>query len=132
MLNLAVAMGRIVHDPELRTTGSGISVLSFTIAVDRDYVPKGEDRQADFLDCVAWRQTAEFINKYFHKGSMIVVQGTNQSRNYEDRNGNKRTAKEIVVSNAWFCGGKEEPKETAYTGEGDFEEVPDGSDMLPF
>ncbi|MBQ6543311.1 MAG: single-stranded DNA-binding protein, partial [Clostridia bacterium] len=91
MLNCAIIMGRLVADPELRTTTSGISVTSFRVAVDRNFIRAGEERQADFIDVVAWRQTAEFVTKYFHKGSMIAVQGSIQTRNYEDRNGNKRT-----------------------------------------
>lgn len=76
MLNCAVIMGRLVADPELRTTGSGISVTSFTVAVDRSYQKAGTERQTDFIDVVAWRQTAEFVSRYFHKGSMIAVQGS--------------------------------------------------------
>ena len=87
MLNCAVIMGRLVADPELRTTGSGISVTSFTVAVDRSYQKAGTERQTDFIDVVAWRQTAEFVSRYFHKGSMIAVQGSIQTRNYEDQIG---------------------------------------------
>ena len=108
MLNCAVIMGRLVADPELRTTTSGISVISFRVAVDRSFVRQGEERQADFIDVVAWRQTAEFVSRYFRKGSMIAVQGSIQTRNYEDRNGNKRTAVEIVADNVSFCGSKAE------------------------
>ena len=107
MLNCAVIMGRLVADPELRTTTSGISVTSFRVAVDRRG-RQGEERQADFIDVVAWRQTAEFVSRYFRKGSMIAVQGSIQTRNYEDRNGNKRTAVEIVADNVSFCGSKAE------------------------
>lgn len=108
MLNVAVLMGRMVKDPELRTTGNGISVTSFTIAVDRSYQKQGQERQADFINVVAWRQTAEFITRFFRKGQMIAVQGSIQTRNYEDRNGNKRTAVEVVADNASFCGSKAE------------------------
>ena len=108
MLNCAVIMGRLVADPELRTTTSGISVISFRVAVDRNFVRQGEERQADFIDVVAWRQTAEFVSRYFRKGSMIAVQGSIQTRNYEDRNGNKRYAFEIVADNVSFCGSKAE------------------------
>ena len=89
MLNCAVIMGRLTADPELRTTTSGISVTSFSVAVDRSYVRPGEERQTDFINVVAWRQTAEFVTRYFHKGSMIAVQGSIQTRNYEDKNGTK-------------------------------------------
>lgn len=108
MLNVAVLMGRLVADPELRTTPNGISVTSFTVAVERDYVTSGQQRQADFIDVVAWRKTAEFISKYFHKGSMIAVQGSIQTRMYEDKNGNKRKAVEIVADSVSFTGSKAE------------------------
>lgn len=107
MLNCAVIMGCLTADPELKTTNSGLSVLSFCVAVDRRYQKDGE-KQADFLSVVAWRQTAEFICKYFRKGQMIAVQGSIQTRNYEDKNGNKRTAVEIVADNVSFCGSKSE------------------------
>ena len=108
MVNCAVIMGRLVADPELRTTGSGISVLSFTVAVDRGFVRQGEDRQADFIDIIAWRQTAEFVSRYFTKGSMIAVQGSIQTRTYDDKNGLKRYVVEIVADNVSFCGSKSE------------------------
>lgn len=108
MLNCAVIMGRLTADPELRTTTSGISVTSFSVAVDRSYVRPGEERQTDFINVVAWRQTAEFVTRYFHKGSMIAVQGSIQTRNYEDKTGAKRTAVEIVADNVSFCGSKNE------------------------
>jgi len=101
-------MGRLTADPELRTTASGLSVTTFSVAVDRRYARPGEEKQTDFINVVAWRQTAEFVTKYFHKGSMIAVQGSLQSRNYEDKNGNKRTAFEIVADNVSFCGSKAE------------------------
>lgn len=150
MLNCAVIMGRLVADPELRTTTSGISVTSFRVAVDRNFVRQGEERQADFIDVVAWRQTAEFVSRFFRKGSMIAVQGSIQTRNYEDRNGNKRTAVEIVADNVSFCGSKSEsgttgsstarydeparPQSTpafASGGMGDFSDIQD-DDELPF
>ncbi len=108
MLNCAVIMGRLTADPELRTTASGISVTSFSVAVDRSFVRAGEERQTDFINIVAWRQTAEFVTRFFRKGSMIAVQGSIQTRNYEDKNGNKRTAFEIVADNVSFCGSKAE------------------------
>ena len=108
MLNCCVLMGRLVADPELRTTSSGLPVTSFRIAVDRSFQRQGEEKQTDFIDIVAWRQTAEFVNRYFRKGSMIAVQGALQTRNYEDRNGNKRTAYEIVADRVSFCGSKAE------------------------
>lgn len=108
MLNSAVIMGRLTADPELRTTTTGIAVTSFSVAVDRRYKSQGEEKQTDFINVVAWRQTAEFVSRYFHKGSMIAVQGSIQTRNYEDKNGNKRTAFEIVADNVSFCGSKSE------------------------
>lgn len=108
MLNCAIIMGRLTADPELRTTTSGISVTSFSVAVDRSYQKAGEERQTDFINVVAWRQTAEFVTRYFHKGSMIAVQGSIQTRNYEDKTGAKRTAVEIVADNVSFCGSKAE------------------------
>lgn len=108
MLNCAVIMGRLTADPELRQTPSGVSVTRITVAVDRSYVRQGEERQADFIDVVAWRQTAEFVSKYFNKGSMIAVQGAIQTGSYEDKNGNKRRTFEIVADNVSFCGSKSE------------------------
>lgn len=108
MLNSAIIMGRLTADPELRTTGTGVSVTSFSVAVDRRFQRQGEEKQTDFINVVAWRQTAEFVSRYFRKGSMIAVQGSIQTRNYEDKNGNKRTAVEIVADNVSFCGSKAE------------------------
>ena len=103
MLNHIVIMGRLVRDPELRRTGNGIAVASFRVAVDRDFAPKdGGERKADFIDCVAWRQTGEFISKYFSKGRMIIVDGRLEMRDWTDKDGNKRTSAEIVVANAYF------------------------------
>ena len=104
MLNIVALMGRLVADPELRTTNSGTNVCSFRIACDRNFVRQGEQRQADFIDIVAWKGQAEFVSKYFQKGSMIVVEGALQTRNYEDKNGNKRTAVEVVARTINFGG----------------------------
>lgn len=108
MLNCAIIMGRLTADPELRTTQNGINVTSFSVAVDRSYQKAGAERQTDFINVVAWRQTAEFVSRYFHKGSMIAVQGSIQTRNYEDKTGAKRTAVEIVADSVSFCGSKAE------------------------
>lgn len=108
MINNVVLMGRLTAVPELKTTQSGISTVRFSVAVERRYNKQGEDRQTDFIDCVAWRQTAEFVSKYFNKGSMIAVEGSIQTRNYEDKNGNKRKAVEVQVDNVSFCGSKSE------------------------
>ena len=143
MLNIAVIMGRLTAEPELRTTGTGISVCSFAVAVDRNYSSGGE-RQTDFINFVAWRQTAEFISRYFHKGSMIAINGSIQQRQYTDKDGNKRNAFEIVVDNANFCGSKAEsgtaggnsaqqaPASFSNADTGDFQEISMSDDDLPF
>ena len=116
MLNHITLMGRLVRDPELRRTGSGIAVASFRIAVDRDYAPKdGGERKADFIDCVAWRQTGEFISKYFAKGRMIVVDGRLEMRDWTDKEGNKRTSAEVIVDNAYF-GDSKRDGDSSYSG----------------
>ena len=117
MLNHITLMGRLVRDPELRRTGSGIAVASFRIAVDRDYSPKdGGERKADFIDCVAWRQTGEFISKYFTKGRMIVVDGRLEMRDWTDKDGNKRIAAEVNVSNAYFGDSKRDGESSGSYG----------------
>lgn len=116
MLNKIILMGRLVADPELRQTTSGLSVATFRIAVDRNYQTKDSTlRQADFIPCVAWRQTADFISKYFSKGRMIALEGSLQSRSYEDKNGNKRTAYEVIVDAAYFADSKPESAPQAQT-----------------
>ena len=102
MLNVVVLMGRLVADPQLRQTPQGTSVASFRIAVDRNFARQGEQRQADFIDIVAWRQQDEFVSKYFQKGSPIVVEGSLQTRQYQDKNGNNRTAVEVVANQINF------------------------------
>ena len=104
MLNRVVLMGRLTANPELKTTQAGASVTSVTIAVDRNYVKQGEERQADFINCVAWRQTAEFICRYFNKGSMIAVEGQLQSRTYKAKDGTNRYVVEVVADNVSFTG----------------------------
>ncbi len=146
MLNCVTLMGRLVADPELRTTPTGKSVATFRIAVDRSFVRQGEQRQADFITIVAWENTANFVCRYFQKGSMIAIQGRIQTRNYEDANGNKRTAFEVLASEVSFCGSKAE-NGTSVTpapqvapavtpsyqtaNANDFEEITDDED-LPF
>ena len=110
MLNVVAIMGRLVADPELRTTQNGTNVCSFRIACDRNFARQGEQRQADFIDIVAWRQQAEFVSKYFQKGSMIAIEGSLQTRQYQDKNGNNRTATEVLASQVSFCGGKSAEK----------------------
>ncbi len=103
MLNHIVIMGRLTRDPELRRTGSGVAVASFTVAVDRDFGGRdGGEKETDFIDCVAWRQTGEFVSKYFTKGRMIVVSGRLQIRSWTDKDGNKRRTAEVVADNVYF------------------------------
>ena len=103
MLNHITIMGRLVRDPELRRTGSGVAVASFTVAVDRDFGGRdGGEKETDFIDCVAWRQTGEFVSKYFTKGRMIVVSGRLQIRSWNDKDGNKRRTAEVVADNCYF------------------------------
>ena len=108
MLNKAIIMGRITANPELRQTQGGVSVLSFTVAVDSRFTNQNGERQTNFIHCVAWRHTAEFVSKYFVKGQMIAVDGSLQSRSYVDKNGNNRSVLELVVENVSFCGSKAE------------------------
>jgi single-strand DNA-binding protein len=127
-------MGRLVKDVELKTTANGVSVISFTVAVDKKY-KQGEEKQADFIDIIAWRGTAEFINKYFRKGQMIAVQGSIQTRMYEDKSGKKCKAVEIVADEVSFCGDKNNgaapvtPTITPSDDEG-YRDIPE--DDLPF
>ena len=106
MLNSVAIMGRFAADPELKHTPSGVAVTSFTLAVDRNYAKPGEERQTDWIDVVAWRGTAEFICKYFTKGRMIAVTGSLQTRVWEDKNGSKHKATELVAQQVSFCGDK--------------------------
>ncbi len=117
MLNHITIMGRLTRDPELRRTGSGIAVASFTVAVDRDFAPRdGGERETDFIDCVAWRQTGEFVSKYFTKGSMAVVSGRLQIRGWTDKDGNKRRTAEVVADNVYFGESKRSSEGTAFGG----------------
>ena len=102
MLNHITLMGRLVRDPEIRTTENGITVVSFTVAVDRDLGGSDGNKETDFIDCVAWRKTGEFVGKYFLKGSMIVVSGRLQIRNWTDKDGNKRKSAEVVADSCYF------------------------------
>lgn len=110
MLNTAVLMGRLTAEPELRHTPNGVAVTRFTLAVERTYVKSGAERQADFIDIVAWRNTAEFVSKYFHKGQLVAVDGSIQTGSYQDKDGNKRRTFEIVANNVHFA----EPKRDSY------------------
>lgn len=113
MLNVVAIMGRLVADPELRTTPAGVNVCQFRIACDRNFARQGEQRQADFVDIVAWRAQADFVCKYFSKGSLIAINGRIQTRNYQDKNGNNRTAVEVVANNISFAGAKTADKPAA-------------------
>ncbi len=106
MLNKVILMGRFTRDPELRSTPQGISTCSFSIAVDRNFVRQGEERKADFINCVAWRQTAEFISKYFKKGSLVALEGSIQTRSWDDQDGKKRYATDVVVNQVYFAESK--------------------------
>ena len=112
MLNHIVIMGRLTRDPELRTTQSGVNLAAFTVAVDRDYSGQGQEKQTDFIDCVAWRQAGEFVSKHFRKGSMIVVSGRLQSNKWNDRDGNNRVSWTVNADSVYFG----ESKKNADTG----------------
>ena len=117
MLNHITIMGRLTRDPELRRTGSGIAVASFTLAVDRDFSPRdGGERETDFIDCVAWRQTGEFVSKYFTKGRMAVVSGRLQIRSWTDKDGNKRRSAEVVADNVYFGDSKRDGESSSSYG----------------
>ena len=115
MLNHITIMGRLTRDPELRRTGTGTAVASFTLAVDRDFGGQGGERETDFIDCVAWRQTGEFVSKYFAKGRMAVVSGRLQIRNWTDKDGNKRRSAEVVADNVYFGDSKRDGDATGAT-----------------
>ena len=139
MLNSICLMGRLTADPELKSTQSGVSVCSFRIAVDRTYQPKGQEKQTDFINIVTWRGTAEFVSRYFRKGQLVAVQGSIQTSQYTDRDGNKRTAFDVVADNVFFAEKKAESGETKQGAgydhspdiQGDFEEII-GDESLPF
>ena len=146
MLNHIVIMGRLTRDPELRRTGSGVAVTSFTLAVDRDFASKeSREKETDFIDCVAWRQTGEFVSKYFTKGRMAVVSGRLQIRSWTDKDGNKRRSAEVLVDNCYFGDSKNsaQSSEPSYIGfipnnppaapqANDFSVLDDDDAQLPF
>lgn len=144
MLNQIVLMGRLTRDPELRRTGSGLAVASFSVAVDRDFPNKQTgERETDFINCVAWRQTGEFVSKYFSKGSMIVVSGRLQMRKWVDDSGNNRVSAEVVADNVYFGESKKKEEQTTvdhnqYSGymypapNSDFVMLDDDDAVLPF
>ena len=150
MLNKIILMGRLTRDPELRRTQSGTAVTSFSLAVDRDFKSQGGDKETDFIDIVAWRNTAEFVSKYFTKGRMAVVEGRLQIRSYTDKDGNNRRAAEVVADNVYFGdskreGGSDYSSAPAYSapysgyaapaapgGHSDFAEIGEEDGELPF
>lgn len=150
MLNKIILQGRLVRDPEMRTTQSGKSIASFTLAVERDFAPQGQQKETDFINCTAWNGTADFISRYFSKGGMATVCGSLQIQNYTDRDGNKRTSPNVNVENVYFAGEKRAEKskdgekskstakgKSAYSSKPapkqTFEEMEDGPDNdLPF
>lgn len=118
MLNHIVLMGRLTRDPELRRTGSGLAVVSFSLAVDRDFGNRETgDRETDFIDIVAWRNTAEFVSKYFTKGRMAVVSGRLQIRNWTDKEGNKRRSAEVVADNVYFGDSRRDSQDSGFSAE---------------
>lgn len=129
MLNHITLMGRLTHEPELRRTESGVSVAGFSLAVSRDFTDSTGERETDFIDCVAWRNTAEFLCKYFAKGQLAVVDGRLQVRNYLDRDGNRRRQVEVVVGNLYFAG---EKRETEKLGQDMTESEGNAAGNLPF
>ena len=151
-MNKCIFIGNLTRDPEYQTTGSGVSLCRFSIAVNRSYSNANGERETDFINIVTWRQQAEFVSKYFSKGRLIGIEGSIQTRNYEDRNGNKRTAVEVVADRAFFVDSKSsaqnsgtsygamapnrpaapaEPVSYSSGSFGDFEEI-EGEDDLPF
>lgn len=133
-INNITILGRLTAEPEVKTTQSGNNVLSFSVAVDRSYQKKDEERQTDFIPCVAWRGTVDFIAKWAHKGDVIGVTGELQSRNYEDKNGNKRVAYEVIVGDVSICGGKKDgaPSPTANAESKQETGINVADDDLPF
>ena len=129
MLNRIILMGRLTRDPELRHTQNGTAVASFTLAVDRQFKDANGDRQADFIDIVAWRQTGEFAAKYFTKGRMAVVEGRLQIRDWQDRDGNKRRSAEVVADNVYFGDSRSSEKEVSPQ---EFVELDEDDSELPF
>ena len=134
MLNHIVLMGRLTRDPELRRTGSGTAVTSFSLAVERDRAPQGQDRETDFIDVVAWRSTAEFVDKYFTKGQMAVVSGRLQIRSWTDKEGNKRRTAEVVAENVYFGEPKRDgqPEKASAPPPQDFAPLEDADPEFPF
>ena len=133
MLNKILLMGRLVRGPELRHTGSGTAVASFTLAVDRDYKSQSGEKETDFIDVVVWRSTAEFVSKYFTKGRMAVVEGRLQIRDWTDKDGGRRRSAEVVADNVYFGDSKRPVSDSDTQRPGEFTELPDEEKgELPF
>ena len=132
MLNKIVLMGRLCKSPELRRTQSGTAVTSFTLAVDRDFKGQNGEKETDFIDIVAWRNTAEFVCNYFAKGRMAVVEGRLQIRNWTDKNGNKRSSAEVVADNVYFGDSKRDSDAPPVDPTPKFEELDEQDSTLPF
>lgn len=133
MLNKIVIQGRMVRDPELRRTNSGVAVTSFTLAVDRDFKDQSGEKGTDFIDCVAWKGAAEFVNSYFAKGRMAIVEGRLQFRDWQDKQGNKRRNAEIVTEHIWFGDSKRDDSGTSsFPAAGEYEELKYDDGLLPF
>ena len=132
MLNKIFVMGRLTKNPELRRTGSGTPVASFTLAVDRDFKSQGGEKETDFIDIVAWRSTAEFVSKFFSKGRMAVVEGRLQIRDWTDKDGNKRKNAEIVADNVYFGDSKRDGQQDKPMAQQEFNEIEGDDDDLPF
>lgn len=131
MLNRVILMGRITQDLELKTTASGISVTSFSIAVDRNYVKQGEERQTDFINIVCWRKQAEFVCRYFEKSSMIAIEGQLQTRQYQAKDGTNRYVTEVVADNVSFTGEKREQSNNGYQPNVQYQQPPQQSYQQP-
>ena len=136
MLNHITIMGRMVRDPEMRRTAGGIACVSFTLAVDRDFKGQGSEKETDFIDCTAWRNTAEFVEKYFSKGRMAVVSGRLQMRKWTDKDGNNRTSYEVVADNVYFADSKKDNNGSRFdispAPASDFAMLDDTDTQLPF
>ena len=129
-MNKVILVGRLTRDPELRVTTSGVSVCSFSVACDRRFVRQGEERKADFINCIAWRQTGEFVSKYFTKGNRIALEGSLQTRDWTDNDGKKRYATEVIVDNVEFAQSKNENSGTigGFQGASTGSAVPENND----
>ena len=132
MLNKVILMGRLVADPDVRSTPSGVSVTTFSLAVDRGYAKPGEEKQVDFIQIVCWRSTADFVGKYFSKGQLVAVEGAIRTRNYTDQSGTKRYITEVVANEVFFAEGKKQQQQTTESGAMNPLDVQYSDEDLPF